>query len=111
MSQTFINSDDHHALLTAYGVNTTHASHGLSNVKTPVSGSTRANVAFPREDIPRPLPLIGSEKARREQVTQTILAILEAAALPAQSAQSAQSTQSVLAGVPTTGSHPMKETH
>ncbi|MDY3115540.1 MAG: hypothetical protein SOR95_06170 [Sutterella sp.] len=108
MSQTFINTDDHHALLTAYGVNTTHASNGLATVKAPVSGSTRANVAFPREDVRRPLPLIGSEKARREQVTQTILAILEAAALPAQSAQSAQSD---LAGVPTTGSLPMKETH
>lgn len=102
MSQTYINTDDHHALLTAYGVNPTHASHGIATVKAPASGVTRANVAFPREDVRRPLPLIGSEKARREQVTQTILAILEAAALPA---------QSDLAGVPTTSSHPMKETH
>ena len=108
MSQTYISTDDHHALLTVYGVNTTHANHGLSPVKAPLSGIARANVPLPREDVRRPLPLIGSEKARREQVTQTILAILEAAALPAQSTQSAQSD---LAGVPTTGSLPMKETH
>lgn len=108
MSQTFINTDDHHALLTVYGINTTHASHGLSIVKVPSSGIARANVPLPRADVRRPLPLIGSEKARREQVTQTILAILEAAALPAQSTPSAQSD---LAGVPTTGSRPMKETH
>ena len=105
MSQTFSNTDDHHALLTVYGVNTTHTSYGLSTVKAPSSGITRANVPLPRADVRRPLPLIGSENARREQVTQTILAILEAAALPA------QATQSALSAVPTTSSLPMKETH
>ncbi len=108
MSQTYINTDDHNALLTVYGVNTTHTSNGFATVKIPSSGIARANVPLPRADVRRPLPLIGSEKARREQVTQTILAILEVAALPAQSTQSAQSD---LAGVPTTGSLPMKETH